>query len=82
MTAVAGTSTGVTPDVMTIFGVIVPLTRTFPAPDCAIPMEKCVAVLLPPVAIGKLTLFFGLTLDPVMVKPVPSRATATRAYPV
>jgi len=77
--AVVVVKRGVTPDETEIFGVIVPLMTSTPAPLDAVPIEKCVSVALPPVHAGPSMLATGETELAVTVQPPEVLATAVRA---
>lgn len=76
--AVAVVSRGVTPFAMAMVGEIAPLYRMRPAPETTVPIEKCVAVAVPPVQGGKSMFAAGETLLPVTVQPAPDHAVQDR----
>ena len=70
---------GVTPELTEIFGVIVPETSKMPAPEDAVPIEKCVSVAVRLVQAGASMFATGETEFAVTVQPPEVLATATRA---
>lgn len=71
---------GMTPAAIAIVGLIVPLKSNSPAPDEARPTPKCVMVPEPVATSGKSAAAVNVAAVLVTVKPLPLRATATRAY--
>ena len=60
----------------------VPNSKTVAPPELAYPIEKCVAVDVPPAQIGNWICAALVNVFEVTVHPAAERATATRAYPL
>lgn len=58
-----------------------PDARRVPAPDAAVPIEKCVAVAVPPVHVGNCSRFAFVNVEPASVQSL-AFVSATRAYDV
>jgi hypothetical protein len=78
--AVEVVSFGVTPVLITIFGLIAP--EAIMLLETPVPIEAWVAVSDPPVAVGKVISATGEALLAETDQPEPERATVTRAYDV
>jgi hypothetical protein len=72
-------SRGVMPSPLTIDGVIVPDQSIAAAPPPVLPVEKYVAVPLPPVPVAKSMFAAGETLPPDAADQPAARPTFTRA---